>query len=98
MSETSQNDSSLGEAIDGVRDRAQQALQNPPQVANKHKALIVCAVATVVLYKIEKRMVKKVVKKALETTPVRIDLATYMEDLDAWDKARWARQAAGAPR
>ncbi len=75
---------------DELRSKAQQALRNPPTVSDKHKALIICTVATVVLFKIEKRMVKKVVKKAFESYPVRIDLASYMADLDVYDKAQWA--------
>lgn len=81
-----------------VRDKAAEALKNPPTITEKQKALLLTVGLTYVLFKIEKRMVKKVVKKAFETYPVRIDLASYMADLDAWDKAKYANWAAGAPR
>lgn len=95
MSETPENDpiDSIRGSVEDLQAKAAEALKNPPAVTDKQKAILLTVGLTYVLFRIEKRMVKKVVKKAFETYPVRIDLASYMADLDAYDKARWAAAA-----
>lgn len=74
--------------------KAQESLQNPPTITDKQKAILLTLGVTYVLFRIEKRMVKKVVRKeliqALTNIPVRIDLQSYMADLDVYDAAQRA--------
>lgn len=92
MSETPENDpiESIRGSVEDLQAKAQEALKNPPTITDKQKALLLTVGVTYLLFKIEKRMVKKVVKKAFETYPVRIDLPAYIADKDAYYTAQYA--------
>lgn len=95
-------------AMDDVRDtarKAQETLQNPPTEVTtfleKYRPLLLTAGVTILLFKIEKRMVKKVVRRelfaALSNTPVRIDVRAYLSDLEAHEVAKRASWLAKHP-
>lgn len=67
-----------------------QNVQKAQNFYERNKPAILTAVGCVVLYKLEKRMVRKVVTKALREGVTRVDLPAYMSDLDAFYAARMA--------
>lgn len=87
-------------SFEDLRNKAQESLKNPtPEVDQaksfyeRNKPLILTVVGTVVLYKIEKRMVKKVVAKAVQKDTLIVkehlnQLTMAVEDLAsfAYDK------------
>lgn len=89
------------ETIDDVRRRAEASYdQAPPEVKQaveksqsfyqSNKEAIHTVLFIAIVLKLNKRMTKKVVEsaldKALNTTPVTIDVARYMDDYQAWYK------------
>lgn len=88
----------LGEKAQNAQNKANEYLQNPQAALteaesfyNRNKSTIHAVVAGVVLYKVQKRITTKAVVKALQTQSVRIDLQAYLNDLESYDVAQWAR-------
>lgn len=53
-------------SLDDMKAKGQEALQNPPTISDKQKAIALTLVGTYVLFRIEKRMVRKVVTKVVQ--------------------------------
>lgn len=64
-----------------------ETLEQTKGFYEQYKPLILTGLGCLVLYKIEKRMVRKVVTQVLKKTPVAIDVPRYMQDYEAWYKA-----------
>ena len=91
-------------SVDHLKEKAQEALTSPrpPEVEEaiaksksfyeKNSSVIVVSCAALVLLKLNKRMVRKAtaqaVVAALKSTSVRMDVAKYAADWDAWTLAR----------
>lgn len=79
----------FNEAFDSVKDRAQEALRNPDDVKDKaqnllkqYQPLLLAVGATYLLFKIEKRMVTKIVRKDRLVIKEHLNLLTLgIEDL-----------------
>ena len=86
------------EILTGAPPEIQQAVEKSRSFIQENRPVLVTAAACYVAYRINKRMVCKVVAKALQNTSVRVDLPAYFNDLQVWEAAKAAEKVAAGYR